>query len=104
VFSDESATSYVLESRNFLYSLLYPVQASHGPVTEDAPPRVLFVWPQVVSMNCVITRARGIHNLFYPQGMSRLIRVELELEEVRDVRLLSEEVALSGTQRAGLQD
>lgn len=87
--------------RRFLLSLLYAHAGSSG-VRDGAPSRVLFFWPQLVSMTCRIRKIRNQHTQFNREGLSYRWRCTLEFREVRDVRLTSEDVIELGTQRSAL--
>jgi len=86
------------DGRAFLLSLCYAPSGVTG-VRDGAPPRVLFVWPQMVSMTCVITRVRISHERFNRIGMTTEFRATIDLEEIRDVRLTSEDVRAFATAR-----
>lgn len=86
------------DARNFLLSLVYP--ANSGDITLAAPPRVLLVWPEMISMTCVVRSVNIQHELFTVHGASRMYRANLTFEEVRDIRLLQEDVILNGTIRS----
>lgn len=87
-----------LDARKFLQSLCY---AKRGAVTvsDGAPPRILFVWPEMVSLTAAIGELKFKHQRFNREGKSTFFKVDVALEEIRDVRLTSEEVRESGTQR-----
>lgn len=87
------------DGRLFLLSLAYPPEGAES-VRDGAPPRVLFFWPQVVSLTCVLTQIRVSHVKFNSQGRTTIFRVRMNLEEIRDVRLTMEAVRTSGTRRA----
>lgn len=87
------------KARSFLFSCCYPKKATDVP--SGAPPRLLFLWPGMVSITCFLTKITIKHDRFNRQAQSYHFKAKLSLEEVRDVRLLSEEVAQIGTQRSG---
>lgn len=87
------------DQRNFILSLMYPV-AGASDVPGGAPPRVLFVWPRLATFTAVVTRARFIHTHFASTGAPIRTTATVELEEVRDGRLTSEEVRATGTRRS----
>jgi len=87
------------KARNFLFSCLHPRKGS--TVTSGGPPRVLFVWPQMVSLTCFLTKVTIKHDRFNKQAKSYHFKAKISLEEVRDVRLLSEDVMSGGMQRSG---
>lgn len=89
-----------LDTRLFLMSLCYP-SVNAQSVRAGGPPRVLFVWPSLVSMTCVIGSLQIKHSKFDVSGKPMTFTARMDLEEIRDVRLTSEAVRASGTLRAG---
>lgn len=87
-------------SRRFLQSLCYPRRGADD-VVGGGPPRALFVWPGVVSLNCVVTALSLKYGRFNLEGTPVQFTAKVTLEEIRDVRLLSEEVLADGSQRSG---
>ena len=61
----------------------------------------MFVWPTIVSLNCVISSLTFKYSRFNLAGTPVQFTAKLGLEEIRDVRLLSEEVLADGSQRSG---
>jgi len=87
-------------ARRFLQSLCYPRRGAED-VIGGGPPRALFVWPNVVSLTCVVTALSFKYGRFNLDGTPVQFTAKVALEEVRDVRLLSEDVLQDGTQRSG---
>lgn len=87
------------EGRLFLFSLGY-ASAGADSIREGAPPRILFFWPQVVSMTCVLTNIEISHEKFNVEGRTTVFRARMDVEEARDVRLSFEEARARGTQRS----
>lgn len=77
--------------RRFIKSLLVPVRGAESVVT-GAPPRVLFVWPRTLAVQGVVTSANFSHEMFKDNGQTRVMRVDLSIEEIRDVRVTSEDI------------
>jgi hypothetical protein len=88
-------------ARRFLQSMCYPRRGA-GDVTGGGPPRALFVWPNVVSLTCVVNALSFKYSRFNLDGTPVQFTAKLTLEEIRDVRLVSEDVLASGTQRSGV--
>lgn len=86
--------------RRFLLSLCYPRRGA-GNVVGGAPPRVLFVWPNLASLTAVITSLKMKHTLFGRDGTPYHSAIKVGIEEIRDFRLFSEDVLKMGTQRSG---
>ncbi len=87
-------------ARRFLQSLCYPRRGAQD-VIGGGPPRALFVWPKVISLTCVLTGLSFKYCRFNLEGTPVQFTSKVTLEEVRDVRLLSEDVLADGTQRSG---
>jgi hypothetical protein len=87
-------------SRRFLQSLCYPRRGAED-VVGGGPPRALFVWPSVISLTCVVTALSFKYGRFNLNGAPIQFTAKVTLEEIRDVRLLSEDVLADGTQRSG---
>ncbi|MCG8670588.1 MAG: hypothetical protein MI867_14315, partial [Pseudomonadales bacterium] len=85
--------------RRFLLSLCYPPDNANT-IRRGGPTRVLFVWPQVVTMTFVITRLSITHEKFNQEGRTTVFRAKLTIEEIRDARLTADEVRERGTIRA----
>ena len=91
----------ILRARRFLQSLCYPRRGA-ASVVGGGPPRVLFVWPTFVSLTCVIASLSFKYHRFNLAGTPIHFSAKVALEEIRDVRLVSEEVLANGTQRSGV--
>lgn len=87
-------------SRRFFQSLCYPRRGAED-VIGGGPPRALFVWPNVISLTCVVTALSFKYGRFNLEGTPIQFTAKLTLEEIRDVRLASEDVLADGTQRSG---
>jgi len=88
-------------SRRFLLSLCYPRRGA-GDIIGGGPPRALFIWPNVVSLTCVITALSFRYGRFNLDGTPVQFTAKVGLEEIRDVRLVSEDVLASGSRRSGV--
>lgn len=94
---DRQATA--LDTRLFLMSLCYP-SVNAQSIRTGGPSRVLFAWPNLISMTCVLSNLKIVHKKFDVNGRPTLFGATLDLEEIRDVRLTSEAVRSSGTLRS----
>ncbi len=88
------------QGRRFLQSLCYPRRGAED-VVGGGPPRALFVWPNVISLTCVVTALSFKYGRFNLEGTPVQFTAKVTLEEIRDVRLLSEDVLADGSQRSG---
>lgn len=89
----------VEDFRRFLQSLCYP-KGDAGTIDDGAPPRVLFVWPRVWTFTCVITHLRFVHSQFTVGGQISRSMASVTIEEIRDIRLTSDDVRRHGTRRS----
>jgi hypothetical protein len=86
-------------ARRFLLSMLYSARGG-GDVVGGAPPRALFVWPGWISVTSVIKKLDFTHTFFGVEpGIPYHFGVKINIDEIRDVRLYSEDVLAKGTQR-----
>ncbi len=88
-------------ARRFLLSLCYPRRGA-ADVIGGGPPRALFVWPNVVRLTCVVNTLSFKYNRFNLDGTPVQFTARLGLEEIRDVRLISEDVLANGSQRSAV--
>lgn len=86
------------EVRLFLMSLAYTREGARA-VRDGGPPRILFIWPQLISLTCKITNLRFQHSKFNRLGFPTVFSAKFDLEEIRNARLTSEAVRTFGTIR-----
>lgn len=86
------------EARKFLMSVCYSREGAMG-VRGGGPPRVLFIWPQLISLTCKLTTLQFKHTKFNVRGAPTVTSAKFDLEEVRNARLTSEAVRTFGTIR-----
>lgn len=79
------------EARRFLKSLVFP-SAGADDLQSGSPPRVLVVWPQMLSMVMILRTVTLTHTLFNQRARSTQFTADLEWEEIRDWRITSEDV------------
>ena len=87
-----------LDNRKILHAFMYPRRAARD-LSGVGPPRILFVWPSMVSLTTVIASLNIRHSMFAKTGHSLKYTAAIVLEEIRDYRILSDEVAALGTMR-----
>jgi hypothetical protein len=87
------------DKRNFFESLAYPVESDQ--VVSGGPPRFLFIWPKHIALICTMNSVRQRDIAFTREGRPRIAQVNIEIEEIRNVRLLSSDVRRFGHVRAG---
>lgn len=84
--------------RRFLQSLCYPVQST--TVGGGGPPRVLVVWPNVLSLVCVVTGLKINSSRFNTTMAATEYIATVGFEEIRDTRLSMSEVRDLGSERS----
>lgn len=92
-----------LANRRLLSSYCYP-KRQQDALIGGGPPRLLFVYPTFISLTCVMVSVSFTYQRFSPSGIPIQFTAGITLEEMRNVRLLSEDVTNQGTLRAGLQE
>ena len=90
----------IQSARRFLLSLCYSSRKA-TTVASAAPARVLFVWPNLASLTCIIASLTFRYQRFNADGIPIQFTCRLSMEEIRDVRLFAEDVRDNGTQRSG---
>lgn len=86
------------QAERFLQSLCY-AKAGAQTVDEGAPPRVLFYWPNFLSVNCVVEQQDWSYTMFHSDGTPRRFTCSMTLKEIRSTRLSSSQVLHGGSQR-----
>ncbi|MFH0903253.1 MAG: peptidoglycan-binding protein [Pseudomonadota bacterium] len=81
----------IMELRRFLRSLTVPPGGTEG-VIASAPPRALFVWPGVLSVETVLTEVEFQYRQFGVDGRVLVYAATCSFEEILDMRISSEEL------------
>lgn len=90
----------IQNARRYLLSLCYAPRGAQD-ILGGAPPRVLFFWPDLASLEATIRSLRFRHTAFSSQtGGSGRFDVDVEIHEIRDVRIVMEDVFANGTIRS----
>jgi hypothetical protein len=89
----------IMHARRILQASVYPI-AGAGNVRTGGAPRLLFVWPSLIALTCVLTRLRFSYERFNVYGELVMYSAALTLEEIRDVLITSYEVSLLGSERS----
>ena len=90
--------SRLLYARSFLMAACYP-RALASSLESAGAPRLLFVWPGLISMTCVLTNVTFSHKQFNRNALTTILDAKVSLEEIRDTLLTSEDVLAFGTDR-----
>lgn len=85
----------VLEFRSFLRALTVPPAGAQS-VTTAAPPRVLVVWPKVLTMQGVVTDLEFQYRQFGVDGAALVYVATCTFEEILDARATSEALRRGG--------
>ena len=90
----------LLHTANFFESICYTKRGAQN-VAGGQPSRVLFKWPTLLSLTCVVGGGLKIsYERFNKEGTPTFLRLTVPLEEIRDTRLFSEDALTSGGQRS----
>ncbi len=81
----------LLDFRAFLRSLTVPPEGTEG-VPATAPPRVLFIWPDVVTVECVVASVEFQYRQLAVDGTVLVYTATVTCEEILDTRVTSEEL------------
>ena len=79
----------ILEFRAFLRALTVSPKRTKG-VSDTAPPRVLFIWPKVLTIETVVTDLEFQYRQFSTSGAVLVYQATCSFEEILDVRVTSE--------------
>lgn len=91
--------------RQYLLSLFYPSRAkAFSNIAGGAPSRVLFHWPQLITLSATVRSARLKHTLFNANGLPVHFTAAMVVHSIRDARLYSEDVLAMGTMGASASD
>jgi hypothetical protein len=78
----------ILEFRRFLLALTVPPAVDAG-APPAAPPRVLFVWPRFLTLECVVDSVSLKYQRFATDGSVLVYTATITLEQILDVRVTS---------------
>jgi hypothetical protein len=78
----------ILEFRRFLLALTVPPAVDAG-APPAAPPRVLFVWPRFLTLECVVDSVALKYQRFAADGSVLVYTATITLEQILDVRVTS---------------
>lgn len=89
--AEQSTDMNILDFRAFLRALTVPPEGTAGVVT-TAPPRVLFIWPDVVTAECVVASVEFQYKQLAVDGSVLVYSASVTFEEILDTRVTSEEL------------
>lgn len=88
----------ILDFKRYLQALTVPVRGA-ADVIGGAPPRVLFIWPFVITMTCVVRNIVFAYRRFDSLGDPLVYTARVDFTEARDLRITSEQVREVGSVR-----
>ncbi len=88
-----------LAARKFLHSVCYASKAAQGIASGD-PPDLLFFWPGLYSIVCRLLKLKISFKRFNSSLTPTLFVATVNLAEIRQFRLYSEDVDANGTIRS----
>jgi hypothetical protein len=88
-FATANGSDAVLgEFRSFLRALTVPVMGTET-VAATAPPRVLLIWPEVLTVECVVNTVEFQYRQFGAEGRVSVYTATVGFEAILDVRVAS---------------
>lgn len=81
----------ILEFRSFLRALTVPPEGTED-VASTAPPRVLVIWPEVLTVEAVVTDVEFQYRQVGVDGTVLVYVATVTFEEILDARVTSEEL------------
>lgn len=88
----------ILADRRFLHALTHPRRG--GGIERGGAPRVLFIWPKLISLTCRMADLTFTYTMFNSEGAPTAFKVKVVLEEIRDVFVGMDDILAQGTQRS----
>jgi hypothetical protein len=79
----------ILAFRSFVRALTVPPAGTHG-VVDTAPPRALVVWPNVLTVEAVVTDVEFQYRQLGVDNTVLIYTAQVTFEEILDVRVTSE--------------
>nr|WP_253816562.1 peptidoglycan-binding protein [Myxococcus xanthus] len=89
--TQQADTSNVMAFRAFLRALTVPPAGTEG-VLATAPPRVLVLWPGVITVECVVASVEFQYRQLAVDGRVLVYTATVTFEEVLDTRVTSEQL------------
>jgi len=81
----------IIEFRSIIRALTVPPSGTEG-VVDTAPPRTLFIWPEVITVETVVTDVEFQYRQVAIDGRVLVYAATVTFEEILDVRVTSEEL------------
>jgi hypothetical protein len=81
----------IMEFRSFIRALTVPPEGTEG-VVDTAPPRTLFVWPEVLTVETVVTDVEFQYRQVAVDGRVLVYSATVGFEQILDAPVTSEEL------------
>ena len=81
----------IMEFRSFIRALTVPPSGTEG-VVDTAPPRTLFIWPEVITVETVVTDVEFQYRQVAVDGRVLVYAATVTFEEILDARVTSEQL------------
>ena len=81
----------ILEFRSFVRALTVPPEGTEG-VADTAPPRTLFIWPEVLTVETVVASVEFQYRQLSVNGEVLVYAATMTFEEILDTRVTSEDL------------
>ena len=81
----------IMEFRSFIRALTVPPSGTEG-VVDTAPPRTLFIWPEVITVETVVTDVEFQYRQVAIDGRVLVYAATVTFEEILDARVTSEDL------------
>ncbi len=89
--AEQQGAPDILDFRAFLRALTVPPEGTEG-VPATAPPRTLFIWPEVLTVEAVLTGVEFQYRQIGVDGTVLVYAATVSFEEILDVRVTSEQL------------
>lgn len=88
----------IQQDRLFFKALTHPWRSP--TIAKGGPPRVLFIWPNLCSLTCVVKSVGFRYTQFNASGAPIAYSVRMSIEEIRDVFVGMDDILSSGDFRS----
>ena len=89
--AEQQGAPDIMDFRAFLRALTVPPEGTEG-VPATAPPRTLFIWPGVLTVEAVLTGVEFQYRQVGVDGTVLVYAATVSFEEILDVRVTSEQL------------
>lgn len=97
--TNQDQVTAIQTDKKWFQSLTKPHRAANFLIGRGGAPRVLFIWPEYISLVCTIESLKIVDTQFRSTGMPVAFTMSVAMKEVGDVFVSMEDVLNSGLQR-----